>query len=149
MTFVFDRNYNNREQVREFYGEFRALRACLVNRGEYPYNDAFVGLIPGIAGDDEGTAIYLLQTLAHLEHEYAAIEAIREDHQALTSLDDTTRYASVVIYRPDHFAGGTGRIDRFTSARVVPRDGRPFAVLPKGRRTNGCAIGSGTVLVRP
>lgn len=147
--FVFDKDYDNAEQVREWYPEFAALRACLLNRGEYPYNDSFVGLIPGIAGPDEATAIYLLQGIAHLDEEAFEIARVREDHAELETLAETTRYASVVIYEPSHYVGGTGRIRRFEDARVIPRDGKPYGVLPKGRRTNGAAVGSGKVLVRP
>ena len=131
----------DREQVREFLPEFTALREAMAERGEYPYNDSFLGRIPGIAGDCEGTAIYLLQTLYDIERERREIEALdAEGYRPIDLLMETTKYAHVVVHQPDYYVGGTGRIDRFEQARVVPKDGRPCAILPKGRRRNGLAI---------
>jgi hypothetical protein len=129
------------EAVRPFLSEFTTLREGMAARGEYPYNDAFRGLIPGIAGDDEDAAIYLLQGLYQIEEEHAEIEAlVDEGYRQLEFLVSTTRFANVVAWQPDYYVGGTGRIDRFENARVVVDGGRITGILPKGRRTHGLAL---------
>lgn len=146
--FAFDHNYENREQVAEWLPAFSELRAAMTARGEYPYNDAFRGLIPGIAGPDEDTAIYLLQGLCHRAEQGRELERMRaEGFRELENLDETTRFERVALWREDHYVGGTGRLDVLERARVVPREGRPYAVLPRGKRTNGYLVGSASVLV--
>jgi hypothetical protein len=146
--FTFNGDYTDHEQVREFLPAFRELREGMRERGEFPYNDAFLGLIPGLAGTDEGRAIYLLQGLARIEAEAVEVAQLRaEGFRELSDLDETRRYPRVVVWREGYYVGGSGRLDRFEDARVVPREGRPFAILPKGKRTRGHGVGSGVVLV--
>jgi hypothetical protein len=148
-AFVWNRDYSDHEQVRPFLPAFSVLYEALEARGDHYYDDAFLGLIPEIAGDDEGTALYLLKGLYRLEREHEQVAEIRETHDELVEINLERRFASVVVYRPGYYVGGGGRIDRYEAARVVPRDGRPYAILPRGARTRGHAIGSATVLVRP
>ena len=62
-TFVWDKDYDNTEQVRPYLADFMALK----NDGTH-YNADFEGKIPGLIGSiHEKTGIYLLQTLADLE----------------------------------------------------------------------------------
>lgn len=61
--FVWDRNYDNTEQVRPYLADFMVLK----NAGFF-YNDDFKGKIPGLANSaNEDTGIYLLQNLARLD----------------------------------------------------------------------------------
>ncbi len=61
--FKFNKNYNDLDQVKDFYPDFLTIYNGLKEKGEYPYNARFEGKIRGIEGDDEKTAIYLLQHL--------------------------------------------------------------------------------------
>ena len=61
--FKFNKNYEDLEQVKEFYQDFKKKYDRIKEQGEYPYNSKFEGKIKGIEGEDEKTAIYLLQKL--------------------------------------------------------------------------------------
>lgn len=149
MTFVFNKSYNDKDQVREFLPRFTELRDEMRAMGQYPYNSCFVGKIHGIEGPDEETAIYLLQNLYDIEAEARAMSALREEMQPLTELSKTTKFAKIVVYQSNHFVGGTGTRKSFEHARVVPKNGRPYVILPKGKRTHGYLIAGYEVLVRP
>jgi hypothetical protein len=145
--FIWDKNYDNKEQVRPYLAEYTALR----DAGTF-YNDDFKGKIPGVAGSpNEDTAIYLLSNLWRIEGELEEVaRAINDGYQALPSGDPGgfKRYAKVIVYRPGHYSGGTGMISRYESARVAfDVDGTPFAVIPKGKR-HGHQVGRGQVLVK-
>ena len=65
--FKFNKNYKDLEQVKEFFEDFKKEYNKIKEQKEYPYNSKFEGKIKGIEGDDEGTAIYLLQALKRKE----------------------------------------------------------------------------------
>lgn len=150
MTFVFDNDYGNKEQVRQWLPTFQRIRATIEAEGRYPYNDSFKGRIDGIEGADEDTAIYLLQSLHAIEQEHATIALLRsEGFEPLDTLSKTTRYPTVVLWYQGCYVGGTGRIVTVEDARVLPGEqGRPLGVLPKHKRSNGYPVGTATVLVR-
>lgn len=58
--FKFNKNYHDLEQVKPYFEEFKKLHDSIEGTA---YNSLFEGKIKGIAGDDEKTAIYLLQQL--------------------------------------------------------------------------------------
>jgi hypothetical protein len=145
-TFRFNRNYDDLEQVRAFLPAFEARLAELNAAGQYRYNDAFKGHVPGIEGPDEETAIYLLQCLEGADRRREEVDRmLANGYRFVDQLDATTRFAHVVLV-PTH--RHQGAMSTFRDARVVPRDGRLFAVLPKGKRTNGILINERRVLVR-
>lgn len=155
MTFQFNGDYNDLEQVAEFLPEFEAVLAEIEARGEYRYNDSFKGRIPGIAntekrgpsvGTHEEAAIYLLQGLEHERRQDEKVARLIEDgYEWLTALDDETRFACVILV-PTHRMGGAW--EEIPSGRVVPREGKPDGVLPKGARTRGTLIMGRKVLVK-
>ena len=150
MTFVFDKNYNNKEQVREWLPAFSEIREEMTARQEYPYNDSFVGAIPGLAGPNEVTGIYLLQCLYTIEEEQRRVAALYADgFKLLELLSARKRFSHVAIWREGHYVGGTGKLNVYDDARVEPNVfGKPRAVLPKGKR-NGYLVESAQVLVKP
>src|SRR5581483_9380981 len=86
--FVFNGDYHDLEQVREWLPAFSAIREEIVTAGGYPYNDCFRGRIPGIANTEhrgpslpthEDTAIYLLQKLYQATENAQRIKAALED----------------------------------------------------------------------
>jgi hypothetical protein len=145
--FVWDRDYNNKEQVRPYLDTYTALRG----QGVF-YNDDFLGKIPGVAGSpDEKTAIYLLSNLWHIEQERTQIAAALADGYVRLEQGDpgsVTRYARVIVYRPGHYVGGTGLINTYENARVIlAPNGKPSVLIPKGKR-NGYQVNGAELLVR-
>lgn len=144
--FIWDKNYRNLEQVRPYLAEYTALRAA----GTF-YNDDFKGKIPGVAGSpNEDTAIYLLSNLWRIEGETEEIaHAINDGYREIASSEKhEARYAEVIVYRPGHYSGGTGRIDRYTDARIrFDLQGFPVAVVSKGKR-KGVGVKGAKVLAR-
>jgi hypothetical protein len=139
MTFTFDKNYKNLDQVAPFYEAYTAVRAELEAAGKYNYNDSFKGRIVGIEGPNEDTAIYLLQTLHSIREMMAEVDAfVAEGATPIDTLNGPTRFAKVMRY--GWYLGGTG-LATYEDVRVVPDqiNGRPQCILPKGRRTNGYA----------
>ena len=149
VSFTFDRDYGNREQVARFYDDYLLAREAVLAEGGYPYNDSFRGLIPGIEGPDEGTAIYMLQGEYQLRELEARVAAFLADGgQGVEHLDAATKYAVVVEY--GFYVGGTGWRE-WLEARIVPDPtGKPRAVLPKGKRTRGHRLSpEAIVLAKP
>jgi hypothetical protein len=133
-TFTFDKDYDNTEQVREYLADFLAVYPEVKGDFAVAYNDRFRGRIGGIAGPDEDTAIYLLQKLKSLDElDVRVAEFLAEGGEEITDLDRVRR-GTVVHF--GFYVGGTGW-QQWDSARLVPRDGKPYAVLPKGKRTHG------------
>ncbi len=143
--FVFDRDYNNVEQVRPYFAAYSVIRARLDGAGQVNYNDAFVGLIPAIAGPSETTGIYLLQTMHTLDAMRADVAAFIESGGVPADDVDLTveRRGDVAAY--GWYVGGTGwqlhenvRVSRDIRGRVI--------VKRKGERRGSYV--QGTVLVR-
>lgn len=144
-TFVFDKDYKNHEQVRPFMADFLAVFAELEAAGKYPYNDSFKGRIPGVEGPDEDTAIYMLQTLRDLDALAVKVAAFLADGGEHVETLTETRRGTVVCY--GFYMGGTGWTE-YHDARLLARNGKPYAILPKGKRTNGHLV-QGRVMIRP
>jgi hypothetical protein len=147
MSFTFNNNYHDKEQVRQWMPAFTALRVSMEASGKYPYNDCFKGKIAGIEGPDEDTAIYILQCLYSIERENEKMAKLRAEMQPLKELNEQKRFSRVVLYKAGHYVGGTGSFMTLEDARILPKDGKPFAVIPKGKRTNGYRIDGAEVLV--
>lgn len=145
MKFTFDNDYKNTEQVRPYMADFLEVYAEFEAAGKFPYNDSFKGRIPGVEGPDEDTAIYLLQTLRDLDLLEAKVAAfLAEGGEHVETLTETRR-GTVVCY--GFYMGGTGWRE-YPEARLVARNGKPYAILPKGKRTNGYQV-EGRVMIRP
>lgn len=148
--FVFNRDYSDLTQVEPFLPEFVVIFDSLTTGpNDIAYNDDFVGRIPGIAGPDEATAIYLLQSLRRQRVVEAQTEAFLAAGGELldpATLTVTTRFTEVAYYGFKKNCTGWAT---WTDARIVPADGaRPLALLPKGKRSNGFRLDAGKVLVR-
>lgn len=149
MTFVFDKNYRNTDQVAPYFDAYMARFRELEAGGQYPYNDSFRGHVPGIEGDCEGAAIYIMQGVRHLNEEHARVAKLRAEGLApIDNLPARKRFARIALYRPGSYTNGTGELSVYEDARLVPDDqGRPYAVLPKGKRTRGYLVQNAQVLV--
>jgi hypothetical protein len=104
--FVFDRDYENTEQVRPYLNDFMVLK----NAGTF-YNSDFKGKIPGLATTDsknEDTAIYLLQTLAELERlRERTATFIATGGYRLTNCTPKPTERGTLVYT-GFYCGGTG-----------------------------------------
>lgn len=154
MAFVFNRNYKDLEQVAEFLPAFRERLAELERAGQYRYNDAFKGHIPGIEGPDEDTAIYLLQGLDRArENAERIVAALADGYEPLERVDRITKFSSVVVYDDqDRMRGPIWQ--EWEDARLIPETnahhnpGEICAVLPKGKRTHGHRVNGRKVMVK-
>lgn len=146
-TFVWDKNYDNHDQVEPFYADYLKVYEELTAAGQYPYNDSFKGRIPGIEGPNEDTAIYMLQNLRSLKDMEAKVTAALED--GFVELAEwpepgtQTKYATIVAY--GFYSGGTGWYEWHAGRLMVHN--RSLVVIPKGRRTRGNIV-TGKVLVK-
>lgn len=149
MTFVFDKNYNNLEQVAPFWDDYVKVFEEVTADGAYPYDDSFLGRIPGIEGDNEKTAIYLLQHTRHLKDLNAQVAAAYDngyvDFEQSMVDEKPVRFSSIVNY--GFYSGGTGW-KQYDEARLLRLHNGTLAVLPKGKRTNGYYLSGGKVLVK-
>lgn len=140
-------DYKDLEQVAEWLPGFTAIRDEITGNGGYPYNDDFKGKIPGILGEREDTAIYLLQKLYRQRKMDARLAAwLANGWQPVGTLPAVTKFARVILYQP---ADGRDKWHEYEDARLVPETnprqvevtGRISALLPKGKRTHGVSVG--------
>lgn len=91
-----------------------------------------------------------MQNLLDITREQQRIAALRaEGYREIQSLHARARFDRVVVYRAGHFVGGTGWIATYDNARVIPdAEGRPYALLEKGKRINGRSLIGCQVLAR-
>jgi hypothetical protein len=157
--FEFNRDYEDLEQVAEFFPEYLSIREEIEAAGGFPYNECFKGRIPGIAnpeqhsrnsGSHEDAAIYLLQRLYRAKNVEAQIAAaIEEGHKPIERVDGPTKFASIIVYDREGW-------QQFHEARLVPEQnpvqaeytGQLAGVLPKGKRTRGYRIEGKKVLAK-
>lgn len=159
--FVFNKDYKDLDQVAPFWDAYDAVYQELHASGMYPYNSRFKGRIPGIEGEDEDTAIYLLQCERHRREMMAQVEAaigrgyvpyavynfetgrlvMQKPFEAATQ---PTRFAGVVRY--GWYSGKDGFAE-WSDVRVVQRHPSMLTIIPKGKR-NGSPLCGGTFLVR-
>lgn len=138
--FTWDKSYDNNEQVRPYYAAYLARRAELEAAGRYPYNDDFKGHIPGIEGDREDTAIYMLQTMHSLDEMRAQVSAFRDAGGVVPDVPETgSLRGDVAVW--GWYSGGTG-FKILRDVRLVRHPhGRGLAYIPKGKR-NPCILES-------
>jgi len=138
MSYTFDKNYENHEQVIDFYGAFKKLKSEIEAQGKYPSNSQFEGRITGIAGNDEKTAIYLLQQLDTDKTIQKKIDNLLESGYTEVTPEEggSIRYESIVKVGNDHSRAGT---DEYPKARLFFADKRMF-IVPKGNRTRGYCV---------
>lgn len=142
----FNKKYKDLAQVETFLPSFMARLQELEAAGKYRYNASFKGHIPGIEGPDEDSAIYLLQNLERWNAEQANEAALIADgYEYVTELASMRKYSHIVLIRTREM--GLGWVD-YRNARLVPREGKPWAILPKGKRTNGYSVSDRKVLAK-
>jgi hypothetical protein len=145
MTFVWNKEWDE-EQVAEHLPAFLAVYEEVKRPGDFAYNDSFKGRIPEIAGEWEDRAIYLLQGLRRKRIMEARVRELEADgYRDVETLDDLTRCEGVALV-PTRRMGG--EFVEYQDVRLVPRDGRPYGVLPKGKRTRGYAVNGRRVLAK-
>lgn len=132
--FVWDNNYENREQVRPYMEDFLRVREEIMTSGFYTDNSRYVGRIPGLAGSkDESTGIYLLQNLYRLDVLQENIDQAIAD--GATPIDRDAWGSTVrkgTLYRYGWFMGGTGW-EVQQNVRVTTLSGRVAFKQPRQR----------------
>lgn len=139
----------HRELVAPFFDAYMAVYDELQAAGQYPYNDSFIGRIPGIEGPDEHWAIYFLQVERSLrDMESKLAEAVADGCVPIAaddlSADEQVRYERLVQY--GWYMNGEGFFEYAPGGRLT-RFHSSLAVLPRGARTRG-QLCSGKVLIK-
>lgn len=147
MAWTWNKDYKDLGQVEEFYPAYLAIYEEISTAGGYPYNDLFKGRIPGIEGDREDTAIYMLQTLRSVRDMEAKVAEHREagwrDIDPAELDGGPVRFAGIAQY--GFFMGGDG-FQEWENARLT-RYHSSVIVLPGRNRTNGHLV-HGKLLVK-
>lgn len=130
--FTFNKDYEDLDQVKGFYEEFKEIKNSIEGRA---YNSMFEGKIAGIAGDDEKTAIYLLQQLDTANRRQAKInELLQKGYSEVVPEDGgMNKYESVVKVGNGYSKAG---VNEYPKARIAFADKRMY-IVPKGNRTRG------------
>tara|TARA_A200000159_G_C7328643_1_gene342034 strand:- start:2089 stop:2568 length:480 start_codon:yes stop_codon:yes gene_type:complete len=147
---TFNKDYKDWNQVDQFYDEFTRLYEEMKENNIYPYNDNFKGQIAGLKdSDDEGTAIYLLQSIKHLDEHKAKVEAKLEGMRLLTDeeKDDIVfgkkvRFARVVAFTTLERGDSNHRIVDEEKPRLTRSQWGSMALMKKGQRTRGYDLGT-------
>lgn len=153
--FVFDRDYNNHEQVRPYMDDFNRVYDEIVASGRYTYNDSFKGRIPSLAGTDsknEDTAIYMCQTLRTLDDEAVKRQEFLASGGRKVTADDLTpgEVLRGTVVKSGFYMGGTGwqvHDDVRVRVRSYPNGRRELEYVEKGKR-NGHGLGDGDIYFR-
>lgn len=133
------------ERLAPFLPAFLVVLAEIEAAGKYRYNASFKGRVPGIEGDDEDTAIYLLQGLERDRREAARVqELLAAGYEHVTHVGTPQKYSHVVLYTTKKMAGEWAE---YHDVRVTgTTKGLPYGLIPKGRRTHGYAVAGRQVL---
>lgn len=145
---TFNKNYKDWDQVDEFYDEFTRLYEEMKDNNIYPYNANFKGKIPGIKdSDDEDSAIYLLQSIRHLDEHKARVEAKLEGMRVLTDEEKDNivfgkkvRFARVVAFTTLERGERNHKILDEEKPRLTRAHWGSLALMQKGKRTRGIEL---------
>lgn len=145
MTWMFDKNYKNTEQVEDLMPAFLARFAELDPSMTFAYNDSFRGHMGIDDSPNQDTAIYLCQTLKR-RRELAGMvsERLAEGYVPVDHLDGSVRCAAVFYYGWD--MSGTSHKE-WTDVRLVPYRSE-MMVMPKRARTRGYLVSGGHILAK-
>lgn len=142
------KDHHNLSQVFPLLPAYLARLAELEAAGRYPYNDDFKGHLPGVAGKDEDTAIYRLQSLRGVHAD--AIKVNEAWDEGFRPLDPGTLSATPTKVRAlvefGWYMGGSG-FRRSEEVRLVLYYGSVM-VMAKRARTHG-RMAQGELLVLP
>ena len=140
--FKFDNNYDNLGQVLKFYPEFIAIHEELTAEGVYPGNAQFKGKITGLAGDNEDTAIYLLQQLKTDNMRQFKIDELIQDGYSKVEPEQGghKKYESVVKVGNDNSRAG---VNEYPGAKIWFAEGNMY-IVPKNNRTRGYNVWPGS-----
>lgn len=141
--FKFNKNYEDLSQVQSFYSEFRDIKESL---DSFAYNSCFKGKIKGIRGEDEDTAIYLLQQLDTELELTSKLNKFKADGYRVIKPEagGFKKFNSVVRLgndrsRADH--------NEYPEARVFFADDKFMYIVPKRNRTKGYRVAPDSILL--
>ena len=125
--YKFNDNYNDLEQVKPYYQEFKKLFDEIEGT---KYNSMFEGKIADIAGEDEKTAIYLLQQLEKEISKQKIIEQALKDGYNYPKYEGkrAIKYSQILQVGTDY---SEDSIKEFENASILFTDtGKLEAILP-------------------
>lgn len=139
-----------------WYEEYLVRRQALVDAGQYPYNDDFLGhFTTPITGHwpgrpnrklEESTVIYFCQVRFRMEEIRDKVEAkLAEGYVPIDHLPRTEKFRGIFLFPVNNHNGECLHCE--DARMVIEIDGRLKAVLPKGKRTHGHLVMGRKVLV--
>ena len=135
--FKFNGNYEDLEQVKEFYPDFARLYKEMKDNDKYPYNDDFKGKIKGIE-EDEDCAIYLLQHLQTENNKQEKIsKLLKEGYSEIREGNGMVKFEKVVMVGTNHSKDSTRE---FEKARILFKEDGERWIVPKGNKTRGLFV---------
>lgn len=141
-TFTFNGNWDDLEQVREFYKEFKAIKDGIDGTA---YNSLFEGKISGLAGESESKGIYLLQRLDMANRRQQKIDELTA--QGYTKVEPEQggmrKYESVVKVGNDNSEAG---VNEYPKAKIWFAEGRMY-IVPYRNRTRGYSVWPDSVVL--
>jgi len=136
--FKFNKDYEDLEQVKTYYSKFKKIYDNLKAKGEYPYNNYFEGKIKGIEGNDEKTAIYLLQQLRREINRQKKIQELKDKgFKEIKTLPKEQKFDDIIVVGTNYSIDST---KEFEKARIFEEDKGNFFILPKGHSNSGFRI---------
>ncbi len=136
--FKFNGKYKDLKQVEKFYTDFIKIDKQFEKEEKFAYNDLFKGKIKGIEGEDENTAIYLLQSLKTQKSKEEKIKNLLKDgFREITTGEGIKKFEKVVMVGTDYSEDSTKEFER---ARLLFEKGFINFIIPKGFSKRGIII---------
>jgi hypothetical protein len=138
MEWAFNGNYDDYEQVEQFYPMFKKLHDEIIEKGGFPYNSLFEGKFNIEDNKQEKTAIYLLQQSETEKMRQAKIiNLLADGFQHIEKVDKPTKFKKIVQVGTDYSRASTKEYD---NAKIFSENGKSLFILPKGHSRTGYRI---------
>ena len=142
--FKFDGSYKNLKQVEVFYPAFLREYKKLEKEGKYTYNYLFKGKIKGIEGENEDTAIYLLQqSKTQKSKEEKIANLLKDGFTKIEMGEGCKKFDKVVMVGTDYSRDST---KEFEKAKILFDKGYANFIIPKGYRKRGVMLYTGKLV---
>lgn len=138
MKWEFNGNYNDYEQVEQFFPVFEILLKEITDKDGFPYNSLFEGKLDIEDNKQEKTAIYLLQQSKTEKMRQAKVkELLNTGFQRIDTIDKPTKFKKIIQVGTNYSRASTKEFD---NARIFCEGGKGIFILPKGHTKTGYRI---------
>ena len=138
MEWTFNKNYQDYEQVEQFYPMFERLYNEIIEKGGFPYNSLFEGKFGIEDSKQEKTVIYLLQQSRTEKARKAKVrELLSTGFQKIENLDIPAKFKTIIQVGTDY---SRDSVKEFNNATIFYENGKSLFILPKGHTKTGYRI---------